>query len=250
MRREVNIVATGNNKDADKLVLPIKKLGMHVSFLPTISIVPKKLSINSISALKHIFYYDYIFFTSVNAVTFFARALLSNKIKKPKQLPQIVAVGSITARACRVAGFPVKYTPKYFTAKDMLKTLRNIKGKKILFPRSDIAPDDVVKELRARNALVTVIPIYQTSLTHIDKITVTNLFKKNVVGITFMSSSSVENFSKSISRSMLKKKILDIPAICIGPRTARTVLKAGFQNIITAKTFTTQGIVEAIRTLL
>ena len=105
-------------------------------FEARITLARLPLSPQAVRALRKLEQYDLIVFTSKNARRFFMQALRECRISLPKK-SRIVQVGPRT---------------------DLLKL--PVKNKRILFPRSAIAPYDIVRQLRARGASVRVIPLY------------------------------------------------------------------------------------------
>ena len=72
--------------------------------------------------------------------------------------------------------------------------------------------------------------------------------KSGVDVITFTSASTVENFAAIVKQNGLDP--LNLPNnplfACIGPITEQAAREAGFQNIVVAKEYTTDGLIEVI----
>ena len=94
------------------------------------------LSRKSVQALRMLPRYDIIAFTSKNARKFFEQELHRRHIASPKS-GQIVTVG-----------------PR----NELLKL--HVRDKRILFPRSALAPHDIVRRMRARGAIVRPLSLY------------------------------------------------------------------------------------------
>jgi|GEM_PF-1805055 len=242
----LQVIITGNAKDVAKLATPLKGRGVAATVVPTISTVLQPLSVESKRALAAIETYDFLFFTSVQAVQYF-RTVYKKKI--PKTFPRVATVGPATAAACRAAGMKVSFVPKQFTVADLVQIVPDIRGAKILFPRSNIAPREVVIAMRKKGALVKTIPLYRTVRVRTPRYKLDALFKKHIDCITFMSNSSVQSFAASLTTRALKTRAYELAAVCIGPRTADGARKAGFTRVVIAKDFTTNGIIRAIRTV-
>ena len=171
-----------------------------------IRITRKKLSPTSIQALQALDRYDLIVFTSKNARKCFSTELRERGICPPAQ-NKIIHVGP---RA------------------DVLK--HAIDTKRILFPRSAIAPFDIVRDMRKRGALVRVLPLYFTSVVPLSDIQHKTLLTGGYTRITFKSSSGVTGLLKQL-RATERRQVLKIKVECIGQSTAKTAREAGFKRI-------------------
>jgi uroporphyrinogen III methyltransferase/synthase len=250
-RRTRHIVVTGRTTERAKLRRVFKDSEASICFLPTIQVLPKELGMKESALLSQLSDYDYIFFTSVNSVTLFARNLQTHQKRMQRDIAKIVAVGPATADACRKLRWKVAYMPLKFTSLAMTQTVKDFKGKNILFPRSAIAPLGIVTKMRRQGAHVTVIPLYTTSSILHTTQSLEIIFRKTAVDcITFMSSSSVQSLSRSLSDSSLRTEVLSISAVCIGPKTAYTAKRMGFHHIVTAETATLQGMALTVEHML
>lgn len=164
------------------------------------------LSYRSVQALRNLGRYDLVVFTSKNAREFFSQALRQYRIKSPMHR-QIVQVGP---RA------------------DLLRL--SLRGRRILFPRSALAPYDIVKKMRARGAIVRVVQLYTAH-----GIAISTMQKKSLLGgkiqkLYFKSPSGIDGLLHQLPRSE-HKIAFAIHAICIGETTAQAARKAGFKHV-------------------
>jgi uroporphyrinogen-III synthase len=193
----------------------------------------KKLTTTSARALTRLDTYNWILFTSKNAVTFFAQELRERHISFPKKLP-IAVVGPTTANAAHREHWHVQVLPEQFTVSDLLRSIGNIQGKHILFPRSAIAPYETIRKLRARGGHVTVLPLYNTEGMPINPTTKNALTKGLYKQLTFKSPSGIIGFMRQFSAAQ-RRFLQEVPALCIGPTTARAARSAGFKKILLLK---------------
>ncbi len=194
-----------------------------------VRVVPKELSKGSSRALDCVFQYDWILFTSKNAVTFFAKELRTRN-SKVSQETRIAAVGPETAAALRAAGFSIHAIPERLTVRDMVKSLGSVKDQRILFPRSAIAPQEPVQILRAQGARVRVVPLYIPVPIPVSPSVKRALASGVYTQLSFKSPSGVHGFLKQLTTSE-KKVARQIPALCIGPTTAKAAKEAGFRHV-------------------
>lgn len=256
----------------------MRKIGARMIVVPSVFLKKRKLRrrddavFHSLSLGR----YDWLIFTSKNSVEFFIREMHTQHI--PLSLPaktRIAAVGQATAAALRCAGVRVDLVPAEFSAKDIVQALDRVncinsrptgglKGKRILFPRSAIAPFEPVRALRDRGARVTVIHLYTTISARIPRRRMEPIEKGKANYLVFMSPSSIAGFMKNAqghgkgngnadgkgadARKVLQT-IRNIPAVCIGPLTATAARRFGFTKIHTAKTHSAEGISDLLGTL-
>src|SRR5882724_3144179 len=193
--------------------------------------------------------YDWLIFTSANGVRFFMDALQkADYEKKDLQKIAIAAVGPQTAKEVEKYNLDVSFIPSKFTTADLAKELPNITGKKLLLPRSNIASTALQKQLLARGATVTNIPIYKTEYASSDLTNFLSLIhNKQILCITFTSPSTVKGFIKNITDSKSQEKIFSVPVVSIGPVTTKALQKVGFKKIYTAEVHTIKGMLAKLK---
>ncbi|MDO8518008.1 MAG: uroporphyrinogen-III synthase [bacterium] len=164
------------------------------------------LSRASIVALRNLNRYDLVVCTSKNARKFFAVELKERRVQ-PAQRTTIIQVG-----------------PR----RDLLKF--PIDNMHILFPRSALAPYDIVRQLRARGAVVRVIPLYTTDSVPLSPPQKESLLRGEVARLAFKSPSGVHGLVGQLEKKE-REVVFRIPAQCIGYTTARAAREAGFKKI-------------------
>ncbi len=245
------LILTGEKSAIQNLKTRISSSAVRTHLIPTIEFKKCILSKDERQALTQLPSYDYLFFTSVRAVQYFVDALLEYHIELiGVAVPSVVAVGPMTASACRKAGLRVVSTPSHFTADHMIKNLLSLSSKKILFPRSTIAPEDTIVSINNSGAKVTQLSLYSTTyrteaLNEADKTALTTADY-----VIFLSPSSVKSFMNLVSNSTLTDVLHTATALCIGPRTEHTARALGFEHIIVTKEFTTGGVIDTLTTLV
>jgi uroporphyrinogen-III synthase len=195
-----------------------------------VQVQPLPLSPTASRALTHLSDYDWILFTSKNAVTFFVDELRSRRISLPASV-RVAAVGPETARALRAAGLRAAIVPKHPTVSDMIRRMGKVEGARILFPRSAIAPSDAIQALRKKGASVRVVPLYTTVAHTLSPRVKSDLLKGSYTRLSFKSPSGVEGLLRQLSRRE-KEIVLKFPAVCIGPTTRQAAQKAGFRRVL------------------
>lgn len=243
------IIVTRPLTQHDQLQKQLEELGFQVLSFPSITIHKNILTIEIKKILQNLSSFDWIVFTSGNGAQFFIQALKEEKIDiSILQTKKIAAVGSKTAERLKEAGLSVHFIPTAYTTHDLGKELPNIDGKKILLPRTNIATHTLTELLKAKGGIVTNIAIYKTELAEVSSRTFEELLKNQEIQCMFFTSpSTVEGFFKNIQDIKTKEEIYNIPVVSIGPVTADTLKKYGFNNISTADTFTIAGMIRKLK---
>ena len=169
--------------------------------------------------------YDGIIFTSKHAVRYFLeRILKKTKSVKVMKGKKIIAIGKTTARHLASYGLCAMKIAKEESAEGIVKMLRGtrLKGKRFLIPRSDLARNGMIQELRRSGAWVDTVTVYQNVPA---KTRVPDL--EGIDEIIFMSPSAVKNFMKR------KKTIPDrIIVRAIGPVTRACLEEYGITRTV------------------
>jgi uroporphyrinogen III methyltransferase/synthase len=136
----------------------LEDLGARVIECPTIQIVPPKSWKPVDDAIRRIQTYQWLLFTSANAVEQF----MDRMGRRRPSIP-IAVVGPSTAAKLEEWGLKASLAPAEFRAEGLLEAFpENLVGTRILFPRAEIARELLPEELRRRGATVDVVAVYQT----------------------------------------------------------------------------------------
>ncbi len=179
--------------------------------------------------------YDWIIFTSTNAVRFFFETVSPQDISA-----RIAAVGSKTAQLIKDQGLTIDFTPSEFTAKHLANEIPVETNQQILIPRSNLAKNDVVSILTTRNCIVDPISIYENTSIKYAPAELTAIFEQSIDYITFTSGSTVASFL-DLGIELDTEKI-----ICIGPETAKIAEQGGLSVTAIATPHTIEGMVKTM----
>ena len=191
--------------------------------------------------------YDWIIFTSANGVSCFMEALISSGVMIDSAFKHVktAAIGPITAMLLEKYGVHANFIPGDYTSAGVARSIKYVKGRRVLLPRADIATEILQKGLRARGAKVDEIAVYRTvpnskGFGKIKKM----LRRKSIQYVIFGSASSASNFIRLINS---ERQILNgVKLVSIGPETTKAIKKLGLDVYITAKEHTGDGLVEAL----
>ncbi len=237
------ILVTRPRLQADAFIEGLKAAGLEPICFPVIQIRPMEDNTRLDQALAHLSQYDWIVFTSVNAVD-----VVFGRLPAGAQMPRIAAIGPKTAEALRAHGVVPDFVPSEYVAESILPGLGELHGKKILLPRAEIARKALPEAITAAGGIAYEIAVYQT-LPEKPNATGLEALRSGVDWITFTSPSTVQNFVEIIRRQKLDPFHLPgAPKIaCIGPITEKAARDEGFEVAQVAKEYTTDGLIQTIR---
>jgi uroporphyrinogen III methyltransferase/synthase len=240
------ILVTRPRAQAAALGEGLRAVGFEPVYFPVIEICP----IEDIPALNKAFdqlhCYAWVVFTSVNAVD-----VVFDKFPGFSGAGvKFAAIGPKTAEALKARGITPDFIPQEYVAEAILPGLGDLKGKWILLPRAEIARKELPEAIVLAGGTAHEISVYKTLPTQPDREGLAAL-ESGVDVITFTSASSVENFVAIMRQHRLDP--LNLPNnplfACIGPITERAAREEGLLNLVVAKEYTTDGLIEAIRSL-
>lgn len=225
------VLITRPEEQASEWAKELTELGAEAVEIPLISLSPVQNP-----ALKHLNTYEWLIFSSSNAVRFFANL--------QRELPgslRIAVVGPSTRSACEKLGWQVDFMPDEFTGKALAEQLPDVEGKQILFPTTDAAGDELESILSERGASLEKIIVYKTEKALDKGAELTKIISQGIDVLTFASPSAAECFAE-----LADERAKEIPAVCIGPTTADKARLSGFKKIIRTKENTVRGLTNAI----
>lgn len=257
------IVVTRSQNQASELSALLQEEGAEVIELPTIEIKPLSSYKIFDARLKKISGYQWLLFTSVNAVEIFWQRWLRLK-KDVRSLAhlKIAAVGGATKDALLAKGLWVDLMPKDFRSEGLVKEFKRlkIKGHKIFFPRAREGREVLTNGLKELGARVDLVEAYRTTLPRISNTSEIALSESDWISgsaaseialsesdwITFASSSTVENFFKMFGESRGKELLHDVKIACLGPITRNTIEAFGLTVAVMPKQARIKDLVKGI----
>jgi len=189
--------------------------------------------------------YQWLLFTSANAVDYFMRRVTQKGVSIPSI--DIAVVGSTTAQKLRQWNLSTDLMPDQFNAEGLLEAFpRDLSGKRILFPRAEVAREILPEVLRRRGAIVDVVPVYRAKMAD-GAIDIAKILQGAAVDcIVFTSSGAVHVVAESLG-DQLQLRFNNILVAVIGPVTARACEEHGLKVSIQPSTATIPNLVAAIR---
>ena len=241
------IVVTRARAQASDLAQALEALGAEVVQFPTIRIVPPADEAPLRRAAEEASTFDWIVFTSVNGVERFWHALAEQK-RDARALGgvRVCAIGPATAAELERRGVVPDVVPDEFVAEAAIRALDaadDLRGRRILLPRAEVARAVLPEELRARGAEVVEVTAYTTVQDGTDVERVRGLIARGEVdAVTFTASSTVRNFV-----DLVGPEVGGATVVSIGPITSGTARELGLTVNVEAAEYTIPGLVLALR---
>ena len=238
----LRIVVTRAAHQAEELARPLRELGAEVILTPVIGIAAPADPAPLREAASRADEYDWILFTSANAIRAFAAELAqSPAICKAS----IATVGSATRDAAEQHGFVVTLVPDRYVAESLVQSFvdKDLNGRRILIPSAAVTRDIVPAELRKRGAHVDLVEAYRNVIPPEAAERADAVFREPYPDwVTFASSSAADNLVQLIGIAPLRP----VKIATIGPVTSKTVRKHGLTVGVEAAPHTIEGLVNAI----
>lgn len=156
------VVVTRAAAQAIDLLKALQHAGAVPILLPVIQILPPEDFSQLDNALRKLPDFDWVLFTSQNAVRI-VRERLENLQLALTASPPAGAVGRATAEEAEAAGFYVKHISGRPLGAALVEELGSqVEGKSVFLPHSDRANPDIVAALKKQRARVTDVVAYRT----------------------------------------------------------------------------------------
>jgi uroporphyrinogen-III synthase len=243
------IVVTRTLEQARELKARLEELGATVLLLPAVSFSETAGTPEMDRAIASLANYDWVLFTSANAVRFFASHCrkASVDLGEGRGL-RCAAVGPATATAAAAEGFTVAYVAREFLGTALAQELgAALAGKRVLLPRSDRAGRALPEALKSVGADVTEIVTYHTGgVGVVDPGVLEAVREARADVITFFSPSAVESLGEELGAEVLSRVGSRAALAAVGPVTAAALRNAGLPVAIEAQMATAESMATAI----
>jgi uroporphyrinogen III methyltransferase / synthase len=243
------VVVTRPRGQSEELIAALTDAGAAVVALPVIAISGATDARALAKAAERVGDYDWIVFSSANAVDRFVGLLRDGRALAGVRL---AAVGPATAAALAAHHLLADLVPEEATAEGLVAAMPSAppapagsaggSAGRVLFPRAAAARDVIAPGLRAKGWEVDEVEAYRTVTAGADDGATDDLITAAVAAdvITFSSPSTVDRY--------LELSAGRVPAVvaCIGPVTADAARKAGLVVDVEAEEHTSAGLVAAL----
>jgi len=242
------ILITRTRHQASDLAAQLEALGATPILIPTIEIVAPASFAALDAALTCLRTYDWLVFTSPNAVeAFHRRAQFLHLTQLPKH---IAAIGPATLRAANAIGLTVDLIPPQYIAESLAQTfLPDAPGKSFLLVRAAEARDILPQTLTAAGATVTIAEAYRNQLPQDSIPAIQHLFgapERYPDAITFTSASTARNLIALLETANLTLPP-NITLASIGPITSEALRDLGHAPTIEAPEPTIPALIQSLQ---
>jgi len=224
--------------------------GASVFECPTISLVPPESFAELDSAIEGLSSFNWLVFTSANAVAFFfSRLAAKNLDARALGGCRVCAVGPKTAALLLSFGIRADMVPADYKAEGVVAEFGRLemKGKKVLFPRADKARDLIPAALGEMGAVVTAPVTYRNIIpAAIPEKALQALEEQRIHCVTFTSSSTAENLASILGENRMLRLLEGVKVAAIGPVTAKTCRELGLKVHIEPQEYTLENMTDAI----
>jgi uroporphyrinogen-III synthase len=245
------ILITRTRHQASDLAAQLEALGASPILIPTIEIVPPASFAALDAALTCLRTYDWLVFTSPNAVeAFHRRAQFLHLTQLPRH---IAAIGPATLNAANAIGLTVDLVPPQYVGESLAEALLpEAPGKSFLLVRAAEARDTIPEALTAAGATVTIAEAYRNQLPPDSIPALQHLFATPANypdAITFTSASTARNLCALLEAANLALPP-NITLASIGPVTSQALRELGHPPTIEAPEPTIPALIQSLQNRL
>ncbi len=244
------IVVTRAAHQASALTERLSEMGADVIEMPAMRIARLDLS-QLREEMKRLADYQWLIFTSQNAVKIFWEQLLgAGRDARALAGLNVAAVGPATAGALLEHGIAVDTIPDRFVAEGLLEKLEerdDVSGARVLYVTSEASREALPDGLRELGAEVSVIHAYRSIRDGKDSSRLKRALDSGTINlVTFTSASAVRGYVDAVGEDLAQRA----PAASIGPQTTEAITAAGIELIGEAEESTTDGLIAAVERAL
>ena len=248
------VLVTRPRDQAAELVQRLELMGAEAIEAPMIRIAPPEDFSALDEACAGAGQFDWIVFSSVNAVDAFMQRLLAG-VQDLRALHgvRLCGVGPATAERITHYGLKMDVTPPEYRAESVLEAITgrgDVRGLKILLPRADIGRELLADELRRQGAEVTEVVAYRTVVTEPEREGEPDIYRmlleRRIDVVTFTSPSAVRNIVRVLGAEPAADLLQATVVASIGPVTAEAAAQLHIQTTVMPEEYTVPALVDAI----
>src|SRR5436190_3288682 len=248
------VLVTRPRDQAPELVDRLEAVGADTVVAPMIRIAPPDDYGPLDDACARAASFDWIVFTSANAVDAFIERLVAG----PEDLRalkgvKLCAVGPRTAERLARAGLKVDLVPAEYRAEAVLRAISEVaevRGLNVLLPHADIGREIIADALRKQGAEVSVVVAYRTVAEDPEREGEPDIYRmlleRSIDVVTFTSGSAVRSFVKVLGAEPAADLLRTTTVASIGPVTAEAAAQHNIHTTIMPSQYTVAALVDAI----
>lgn len=245
------ILVTRARGQASALASLLEAKGATPILLPAIEIAPPTSWCALDAALSAVRSFDWLIFTSANAVHAFMQRARSLQLSPHAQ--RVAVIGPATARAVAESGLAVTVDlmPERFIAESLASALApHCRGANVLLVRAAVARDVLPQALTSAGANLTIADAYRNVLPQQSLAALPALLgpdaEDTLDAITFTSASTAHNLCALLDAANLMLP-LNVALASIGPITSAAMRSLQLEPTVEAAESTIEGLVTALQ---
>lgn len=248
------IAVTRPREDAAELSDRLAALGAQPIVAPMIRMTAPEDWGPLDAAIDRVGAFDWIIFTSVNAVDQFMQRLYREG-RDVRQLNgvKLCAVGPSSRERLLRYGLNADLAPEAFQADEVVAALAAnapLDGNRFMLPRADVGRERLAEALRAAGAVVDDVVAYRALPAEPDPDRDPDLYRLLLDGevdvVTFTSAASVRNFAATFGAEQSADLLQQTTVAVCGPVTAEAATRLGIPVSIMPGEYTLDALVESI----
>lgn len=243
----VSVGITGTKAMTDKLTLQLEALGAEVRTISALEIIENEKSLELEKALLAIETYQWVIFTSSNAVKLFFQKLRKLAIDQ-RRLAHIrfAIIGTGTEQTLAEYGYHADLIPDQYTTFHLANKICSFVKEEdnILIPRASQGSDDLIEILKQNGMKYDDIKFYDVKASDQEDKDISEKLK----GIDYLTFASASGVHALLEKCNINPRDLlgDIKVVCIGDATNEALRHYCYMDAIIAKEASAPGLVECI----
>ena len=229
------------------LAVELQRRGAEPVCVPLLEFLPPEDPRGLAVALDNASRYDWIVFTSANAVRFSEPYLDSTATLGELR---VACIGSATAEAAARAGLPALVVPGERALPGELAAAMQarspLRDAAVLFPRGSLAREALPRVLEQAGAKVDSIEAYRTALPSSAAAELAAALQDGLDAVTLTSPSTADHFFACLEAEEIVERSGDLVFACIGPTTAAALECHGVTSFQVAERQTSEGLADAL----
>ncbi len=240
----LRILVTRPAHQAGELERLLTDRGLSPVAIPAVSILPGSAA-DLDAMLARLPGASWLVMTSANGAEALGDRLEASSASLPDGL-RVAAVGPATAEALARRGIAVDHVPDVYRTTAIADGLGDVRGKRVVLARADVATPDLPDALRRRGATVEEVTAYRVVEAPAgSRDALRAALRGGLRGVAFTSSSTVRGVL-GLASHLDRGRLRTLPAFCIGPPTAETARLHGFDVALAAPVHTAAGLADLI----
>jgi uroporphyrinogen III methyltransferase / synthase len=230
-----------------ELVEELRRVGAQAVCVPLLELVPAQDIAALRAALERAQEYDWLLLTSPNTVRFCAAELRG--VDPSRARPRLACIGAATAELARAHGLRVDLAPEQAGPLELVTALDaagDLRGARVLLPRSEAAQELLPASLRERGAQVDCVVAYRNRIPAAAAEQLAAALEPPPHAVLLTSPSTVERLHGLLGSADLARLAERAVLVCIGETTLKALRALGIESGVRADQASAAGMVAVL----